>query len=180
MKVLRSLLSQRGLSPLVWACLIAASARANAVPSPCDAPPAKASDVAREAVFPVELTPYGRVCFLARKVAVPEYAENDYLQFELLQGGRTVATLSRPERYLWNGGCRVTAVSFPRLGRSEQRSIVILGQCTTAKDELAQPLIYRGTGQGFALDTALSLDSTGLDSIAKVLARVKKTGAAGH
>ena len=64
-----------------------------------------------------------KILSLYRKVVVPEYAENDYLQFELLQGGRTVATLSRPERYLWNGGCRVTAVSFPKLGRGGQRSI---------------------------------------------------------
>ena len=145
----------------------------------CDGPAYQAPDIAPGTVFAADLAPLGPVCFAARKVFVAEFSEPDYLQFELLKDGRTVATLARPERYLWNGGCRVMAVSFPRLTQGSQRSIVVLGRCNTAQDELMQPLVYRGNGRDFVLDTALSVEATGLSSIAQVVAKARKSGGPG-
>ena len=163
-----------GLAALVLVFL-AADAWAMSAPSPCDTPQAHGPEVDASAVFSVELAPYGHVCFVARKVPVPAYAETDYLQFELLRGPQAPAVkLPRPERYLWNGACRIRAVSFPRLDKGPQRSILILGRCNTAGDELDQALIYRGSPQGFKLDTPLSVNATGFDTIAKAEAWVRE------
>lgn len=169
-----SRVSVYGLAALALAFL-AVDARAVTPRSPCDTPRARGPDVDVSTVFQVELAPYGRVCFVARKVPVPAYAETDYRQFELLLGGTASAiTLPWPERYLWNGGCRIRAVSFPRLDKGPQRSILILGRCATAGDELDQALIYRGSAEGFKLDTPLSIDATGLDTVAKAEAWIRK------
>lgn len=145
----------------------------------CEGPAYQTPDIAPGTVFAADLAPLGPVCFAARKLSVAEFSQTDYLQFELLKDGQTVARLARPERYLWGGGCRVMAVAFPRLGSGPQRSIVVLGRCNTARDELMQPLIYRGNGRDFVLDTALSVEATGLSSIAQVVAKARKFGGPG-
>lgn len=145
----------------------------------CEGPAYQAPDIAQGTVFAADLAPLGPVCFAARKVSVAEFSETDYLQFELSKDGKTVATLARPERYLWSGGCRVMAVSFPRLTHGPQRSIVVLGRCNTAQDELMQPLVYRGDGRDFVLDTAISVEVTGLNSIAKVVAKARQSAGPG-
>lgn len=163
---------------LGWALSLWAVAAYAGVPA-CEGPAYHAPDIAPGTVFAADLAPLGAVCFAARKVSVPEFSESDYLQFELSKEGKAVTVLERPARYLWSGGCRVMAVSFPRLTRGPQRSIVVLGRCNTAQDEVMQPLVYRGNGRDFVLDTALSVEATGLDSIAKVVARARKSGGRG-
>lgn len=159
---------------VLWATELAASS-SSAVPSPCGSDQARGPDLVPNTMFSANLAPYGHVCFVARKVPVPVYAETDYLQFELLRGPQAPAVkLPWPERYLWNGACRIRAVSFPRLDKGPQRSILILGRCNTAGDELDQALIYRGSPQGFKLDTPLSVDATGFDTIAKAEAWVRE------
>jgi len=155
--------------------LVVVSTSAHAVPNQCEHPGIDRAGLVSDVMFNVDIAPYGGVCFVARQAASPDYSwETDYIEFELLQNGRPVYTLPRPERFLWKGGCRVLAVSFPKLGADERRSVIVLGLCPTARDELLRPLIYLPDGEKFKVDTDLSLKTTRLDTIAKVIHKVKK------
>jgi len=152
------------------------SVPAQAAPGQCEHPEIDRSGLVSDVMFNVDIAPYGGVCFVARQTTYSaEFSwMNNYIEFELLQNGKLVYTLPRPKRFLWIGGCRVLAVGFPKLGADERRSVIVLGLCPTARDELLQPLIYLPDGDGFKVDIDLSDKTAGLDTIAKVIHKVKK------
>lgn len=50
---------------------------------------------------------------------------------------------------------------------------MVIGNCLGASDEQAQPLVYRATTAGFALDAKLSTDWMGVDTVKKVEQRMR-------
>lgn len=126
------------------------------------------------AMFNVDLPPFGEVCFVAKTVILPGHVTPSHIELELFQDGRRVYTLPEPEVPLLYGSCNVAAVSFPKLGRDERKSIIVLLRCATTKDEMARAVIYLPGDNGFNPDTELSDKTIDVDTIAKVVAKVKK------
>src|SRR6185437_4075855 len=118
--------------------------------------------------------PLGEVCFLARRhLANLAEHETDLIGFELWRDGTLVYTLPMPPGYLWNELCqKILAVGFSH--RGEQTDIIVLGSCMTAgRDDLSRPLVFSSQGDGFAVDTDLTMATLGLNTIKQVQRKIR-------
>lgn len=151
----------------------AAPAAMNEVVAPCDQPGTTGIDVVVGTRFNVNLPPFGRVCFLARRhLANLAEHETDLIGFELWRDGARVYSLPMPPGYLWNELCKkILAVGFSH--RGEQTDIIVLGSCMTAgRDDLSQPLIFSSQPGGFRFDDDLSEATIGFDTIKQVQRKI--------
>ena len=159
----------------------AASAVVKVVLAPCDQPGTTGADVVAGTRFNVSLPPFGKVCFLARRhLANPAEHETDLIGFELWRDGARVYSLPMPPGYLWNELCdKILAVAFSH--RGNQADIIVLGSCMTAgSGELARPLIFSSQGDGFAVDSGLTMATLGLNTIKQVQRKIHAMRKAAH
>lgn len=150
------------------------SSLAHSAPLQCEYPEIDQTGLIVNAMFNVDLSQFGAVCFVARKVSSPGQVDPSHIKLELFQYGDKIYTLPEPEVPLLYGD-DVAAVSFPKLGRDERKSIIILVRGITARaGEYMQPVIYFPEDHGFTPDIDLSLKTANLDTIAKVVSKVKQ------
>ncbi len=135
------------------------------------------AQVLPEAMFGIRLPPFGKVCFLARRTPLPGDPDHSkIIGFELWHEGSLVYRLPAPDEDLWPPACDgIRAVAFP--ARGSLRDIIVIGNCLGARDEQAQPLVYRARSGGFTLDTELSTDLMGVDTVHEVERRMHRAEA---
>jgi hypothetical protein len=139
----------------------------------CKATSINRSQVLPDVMFDTRLSPFGEVCFLGRHQPVPDDPDHStVIGFELWHDGALVYRLPQPDDGLWPPACdKVRAVAFPAHG--DVRDIIVIGNCLGASDEQPQPLVYRAGPGGFTLDSVLSTDLIGVDTVKKVEQRMR-------
>lgn len=144
---------------------------------PCAAIDKDRSQALPNTIFDVALPPFGKVCFLGRYQPLPGDPDHSkIIGFELWRDGVLAYRLPRPDDGLWPPGCdSIRAVAFPAHGKF--KDIVVIGNCEGARDEQAQPLVYRGGPHGFALDADLSTELMGVTTVAEVALRMRRATA---
>lgn len=163
---------------LCLSCIPAAQAHEPAG-GQCKATGIDRSQVLPDVMFGVSLPPFGEVCFLGRRVPLPDDPDHSkVIGFELWHDGALVYRLPQPDNGLWPPACDgIRAVAFP--ARSNIRDIVVIGNCLGASDEQAQPLVYRARSGGFTLDAELSTDLIGVDTVREVEQRMHQASPKG-
>jgi hypothetical protein len=127
-------------------------------------------DVVPGQVFPMNLRPYGSVCFVAHLIADPlvwppakrfNGRWGPYIALSLDRHGRDVYDFTYPNTLaqLWNTGIdKLVSVAFRRLPGSRAMDVIVIGRGSGAGwAEIYQPPVFMGSRTGFSLNYNLSL-----------------------
>lgn len=126
-------------------------------------------DILSDSTFPVKLTPYGDVCFVAHKIPDPIPADiaggfdpkiTPYIALSLYRNGHDIYDFTWPNipNDLWNTAVdRIVSVAFRKLKGEDFLDVIVIGHSWSARgDDLYHPLIFLGSRTGFQLDKNLS------------------------
>jgi hypothetical protein len=176
---------------LGWA-LVGQGARAAGLGGACRSLPILPKNLVLGQVFPVNLPPYGSVCFAAHLIPDPfEYPPaqhvhgrwGPYIALSLYRHGRDVYDFTDPHTppELWNTGIdKLVAVAFRRLPGSTTMDVIVLGRGHGAGTSVIyQPLVFMGSRTGFSLNYNLSLtlfERANISNMPSLLGAIDKIG----
>ncbi len=121
-----------------------------------------------KAVFPVSLTPYGNVCFVAHITKYPfppdntglDYSTATYIALSLYQKGEKIYDFTYPNTPDWAWPASVLdiqSVAFRKLKGTKYTDVIVIGVENSANGPAVYlPLIFIASEHGFTFDQALA------------------------
>jgi hypothetical protein len=162
------------LSTMFIASLAAArpAKAATSPPSPftgeCANLPLDHAAIISKAVFPVSLTPYGNVCFVAHITKYPfppdntglDYSTATYIALSLYQKGEKIYDFTYPNTPDWAWPALmvdIQSVAFRKLKGTKYTDVIVIGVENSANGPAVYlPLIFIASEHGFTFDQALA------------------------
>jgi hypothetical protein len=143
-----------------------------------------------KAVFPVSLTPYGNVCFVAHITNYPfppdntglNHSADTYIALSLYQKGKKIYDFTYPNTPDWAWPdliVDIQSVAFRKLKGTKFTDVIVIGVENSANGpEVYRPLIFIASDDGFIFDQALAENNSVFDigTMPALLRAIAKVG----
>jgi len=143
-----------------------------------------------KAVFPVSLTPYGSVCFVAHIINYPfppdntglNHSADTYIALSLYQKGKKIYDFTYPNTPDWAWPAAmvdIQSVAFRKLKGTKFTDVIVIGVENSANGpEIYLPLIFIASDDGFTFDKSLAENNSivDIDTMPALLRAIAKVG----